>query len=179
MNNIYFTGDWHLGHANIMKYSNRPFHSVGEMNDTIISNFYNTIKPGASVYFLGDFSFDRVITEDFFIKLPKNIHFHFIYGNHDKKIMNIVKYFVDSCSGMKDIKVDEYKITLNHYAMRVWNCSHFNSWQLYGHSHGTLPPEGKQCDVGVDSWNFFPVSFEQIKEYMEKQPDNFNLIKGK
>lgn len=177
MKNTYFTGDWHLGHANIIKYLNRPFYSVGEMNDIIISNFYNTIKLNAVVYFIGDLSFDKAIIEDFFAKLPKNIHFHFISGNHDKKTEYIVKYFVDSYSNMKDIKINGNKITLCHYAMRVWNCSHFNSWQLYGHSHGTLNPIGKQCDVGVDNWNFYPVSFEQIKEYMNKQPDNFNLVK--
>ena len=160
-----------------MKYSNRPFSNVKEMDETIISNFYSIVKPGANVYFLGDFSFDRVITEDFFTRLPKNIHFHFIHGNHDKKTKNIVEHFVDSYLPLKDIKIGECKITLCHYAMRVWNCSHFNSWQLFGHSHGTIAPLGKQCDVGVDNWNFCPVSFEQIKSYMEKQPDNFNLIK--
>ena len=177
MKNIYFTSDWHLSHINIMKYSNRPFSSVEEMNDTIISNFYDTVKPGATIYFLGDFSFDRVITENFFTKLPKNIHFHFISGNHHKKTKNIIERFVDSYSNMKDIKINERKITLCHYAMRVWNCSHFNSWQLYGHSHGTLSSVGKQCDVGVDDWNFFPVRFEQIEEYMKTQPDNFNVIR--
>ncbi|KKL95432.1 hypothetical protein LCGC14_1854620, partial [marine sediment metagenome] len=67
-------------------------------------------------------------------------------------------------------------ITLCHYAMRVWDKSHFNSWQLYGHSHGTLNGIGKQYDVGVDANNFLPVSFANLTELMEAKKDNFNYI---
>lgn len=61
--------------------------------------------------------------------------------------------------------------------MKVWVRSHYNSFQLYGHSHGNLPTEGKQYDVGVDNNNFFPVSLDKIIEIMRKKPCNFNLIR--
>jgi len=60
--------------------------------------------------------------------------------------------------------------------LRVWEKSHFNSWQLYGHSHGNLDDIGKQYDVGVDANNFLPVSFANLKELMEAKKDNFNYI---
>ena len=60
--------------------------------------------------------------------------------------------------------------------MRVWHKSHFNSWQLYGHSHGSLEPIGKQLDVGVDTNRFKPISFDQIKNLMNSKPNNFNYI---
>ena len=63
--------------------------------------------------------------------------------------------------------------------MRVWARSHYNSWQVYGHSHGNLPSVGKQWDVGVDNNDYHPVSENQLRTIMEKQPDNFNLIKRK
>ena len=52
--------------------------------------------------------------------------------------------------------------------MRVWNKSHYGSWELYGHSHGTLEPIGKQLDVGVDTNNFYPYSFEDIKKRLDR-----------
>jgi calcineurin-like phosphoesterase family protein len=61
--------------------------------------------------------------------------------------------------------------------MRTWARSHYNSWQLYGHSHGKLEPIGKQWDIGVDNNNYYPVSFDQITEIMKTRPDNPNLIK--
>jgi calcineurin-like phosphoesterase family protein len=77
---------------------------------------------------------------------------------------------------MLDIKVEGQYITLSHYAMRVWNKSHFNSWNLFGHSHGTLKPVGKSMDVGVDVNDFKLVSYDQVKEFMSKQNDNENFI---
>lgn len=79
-------------------------------------------------------------------------------------------------SVLKDIVIEEYHITLCHYAMRVWNKSHFNAWQLYGHSHGNLSPLGKQYDVGVDNNDFNPISLEKLIKVMENKPNNFNYI---
>jgi len=56
---IFFTGDLHLDHANIIKYCKRPFSDVEEMNRTLISNWNNTIGKKDTVYFLGDLAFGR------------------------------------------------------------------------------------------------------------------------
>jgi calcineurin-like phosphoesterase family protein len=41
---------------------------------------------------------------------------------------------------------------------------------LTGNSHGNLVDiGGKIVDVGVDVWNYAPVSLDQIKEYMDKR----------
>ena len=55
--------------------------------------------------------------------------------------------------------------------MRVWNKSHYGSWNLYGHSHGSLPddPHARAIDVGVDCHNFAPVSFDEVKVIMERK----------
>jgi calcineurin-like phosphoesterase family protein len=63
-----------------------------------------------------------------------------------------------------------------HYAMRTWARSHYNSYQLHGHSHGRLEPIGKQWDIGVDNNDFYPVSLDGIAEIMSKRPDNPNFI---
>ena len=75
------------------------------------------------------------------------------------------------------IKGQRYHFVVCHYAMRVWARSHYNSFQLFGHSHGRLEPVGKQHDIGVDNNTFYPVSAERIVEIMKDRPDNFNLIR--
>ena len=51
--------------------------------------------------------------------------------------------------------------------MRVWNQSHRGAWQLHGHSHGSLTDHGgKQTDVGVDCWDYAPVSFDTLRKLM-------------
>ena len=54
---IYLSGDLHFNHSNIIKYCNRPFKNVEEMNRVIIDNWNALIKFDDTVYHLGDFAF--------------------------------------------------------------------------------------------------------------------------
>ena len=93
-----------------------------------------------------------------------------IRGNHDKAAEHklcasrfewIKDYFFLALNG-------GIKIALMHYVMRVWDRKHYGTWHLYGHSHWRLPPEPGvlALDVGVDSWSYAPVAFEQLKTTM-------------
>jgi len=57
-------------------------------------------------------------------------------------------------------------IVLCHYAMRAWDRSHYGSWHLYGHSHGTLPGYGLSFEVAVDCWDFRPVGLDVMAARM-------------
>ena len=173
---IWFSADFHLGHKNIIKYCDRPFSGVEEMDAIIIENLKKNLKPNDTFYFLGDLTFKYTMAEQFF-DLFSDIKIHYIIGNHDSnKVIKLAYDCCESVSCLKDIKIEDQAITLCHYAMRVWHKSHFNSWQLYGHSHSNLPPVGKQYDVGVDNNNFAPISFDDLIQIMENSPDNFNYI---
>lgn len=146
------------------------------MDKVILDNLENSIKPGDVLYYLGDLTFKMNKAMEFFERFNQ-IEIHYIIGNHDSnKVIDVAKKWCASVSRLKDISIDGQPITLCHYAMRVWNRSHFNAWQLYGHSHATLDPMGKQYDVGVDNNEFLPVSFDELKEIMKNRPSNVNHI---
>jgi calcineurin-like phosphoesterase family protein len=170
---IYFTADLHLSHTNIIKYCNRPFKDANHMDEIITKNFLEVLKPEDTLYILGDISFRPEPVEKFFSRLPEGLKIYYIRGNHDFKLTNefLLKYCV-SVYPMIDIKIEGQKITLCHYAMRTWNCSCHGAWDLHGHSHGTLPPLGKQMDVGVDTNHFYPYSFYEIRKTMEARGEN-------
>lgn len=162
---IWFTSDTHFDHANILKYTNRPFSSVDEMNDVLVSNWNFLVKPGDVVYHLGDFAFHR--HAEFANRLSGNIVL--VEGSHDRMSAKERKAFT-WVGPRHDVKVDDHEITLSHYAMRTWPKSHYGTWHLYGHSHGNLPPMGKSFDVGVDAWGLRPISIDQVKEKMDTLP---------
>lgn len=168
--NIWFTSDTHFGHFNIMRYCNRPFSDVHEMDEAFIKNWNDRVKSSDMVYHLGDFAFcrdPRAVQER---RDRLNGQIQLIWGNHDKGAVRQTRAFIWQ-GPYKEIKVGEQSIVLLHYAMRIWNKAHYGSWHLYGHSHNTLPdnPNSLSFDVGVDAQNYASISFEEVRERMSRK----------
>jgi len=166
--NFWFTADTHFGHANLVyKIKDRPFSSIEEMDETLISNWNSVVKPGDLVYHLGDFSWpDCSLYVD---RLNGNIQL--IKGNHDRQKDKDYDMFFNWVGDYKKIRIDGQKLILFHYPIRSWNAKHWGSWHLFGHTHNSILPELGSCDVGVDCWDFFPVSYEQLMVYFDKQKE--------
>lgn len=168
-------------HYNIIKHCKRPFKDVYEQRNTLISNWNSKITNNDIVYILGDVGFYK--TENEFYEFFNNLNGkekHLIFGNHDKFIRKNKKIWniFSSLSDYKEIYITDEDchnkrqfIVLSHYAFLVWNKSHHSSWNLHGHSHGTLiyPFESNQYDVGVDNNNFYPISYLEIKEIIKNK----------
>lgn len=167
MYNVWFISDTHFGHANIIKYCNRPFDTVEQMDQVLIANWNSLIRPKDLVYHLGDVGFGNLES------ILNELHGRkiLILGNHDATALKVAAAFKE-ITPLKTISINKQRIILCHYCMRVWEKSHHNSWHLYGHSHGTLEPIGKSWDVGVDNNNFSPLNLDSIIEIMAQRPDN-------
>lgn len=167
----FFTADEHYSHPRIIEYCNRPFSSVIEMDEEIIKRHNEVVKDNDIVIHGGDFTLRSSYVEAIEYRNQLKGDHIFIRGSHDKWLNNT------KCHDIWQKMIEDQYVVVCHYAMRVWPRSHYNSWQLYGHSHGKLEPVGKQWDSGVDNNQFYPVSFDQVKEIMKDRPDNFNLVK--
>ncbi|MFA8451198.1 MAG: metallophosphoesterase family protein [Bacteroidales bacterium] len=176
MENIYFTSDHHFGHKNIIKYSNRPFADVEEMNNSLIERWNSKIQKNDKVYHLGDIGFCDTSTLKHIIS-QLNGKIHLVKGNHDR-ISSEIKNLFEWVKDYHELKLNDVDhnsgkqlIVLSHYAMRVWNKSHHGSYHLYGHSHGELPDDihSLSFDVGVDAHNYYPLSYQEVKEIMNKK----------
>lgn len=174
----WFTSDTHFGHANIIKYSKRPYKDVDEMNEKMIQEWNHLVKPGDNVHHNGDFAFMPVDKlERLLWRLNGNIHL--VLGNHDKEIVKnrnrLLKHGkLVTIQHYNELKLDgKPMIVLFHYGCRVWNKSHHGSILLYGHSHGSLPPFGKSVDVGVDckeiTSEYRPIHVDEVLKYMDKR----------
>jgi calcineurin-like phosphoesterase family protein len=170
MANTWFTADFHLGHANIIRYCNRPFTTVEEMDQAILERLNASAKPNDTLYFLGDFCMGgqaRVLA------YRQRIHCKRIFavpGNHDKQSRKMKNEF-SWLDNLAELSIHGHPIVLCHYALRVWNRSNRGSWHLYGHSHGRLPevPNSLSMDVGVDTHDFRPWHYDEIAVIMAKK----------
>lgn len=169
----WFTSDTHFFHEAVIRYSNRPFSTVEEMNTQMADNWNGTVHPGDTVYHLGDVALVRGYQRAELLKYLDNLNgnIHLCPGNHDWRngIVKLSRWV--SVQDYREIEVDNTKLVLLHYGMRVWNRSHYGSIHLYGHSHGTLPGDSQSVDVGVDNgWEYTPVNLEQIKQRLKELP---------
>ncbi len=165
MSNVYFTSDTHFDHANVIKYCNRPFKHKDEMNEAMIQNWNSVVKPGDTIYHLGDFAFSNK-PEVFFHRLNGNKIL--ITGNHDKQPTKKLPW-----AFVRDyyrLKLDGKTIIMCHYAFRVWEKAHYGALNFFGHSHNSLSSNSQQLDVGVDAWNYTPVSLEEILVRLDTLP---------
>ncbi len=163
----FFTADEHYGHARVLEYCKRPFSSVEEMDEEIIKRHNAVVSAADLVVHVGDFTLGK--DAEPYIKRLNGKHI-FIRGSHDRWLKDAPDIWAK--------QIDSQWVVACHYAMRVWPKSHYGSWQVFGHSHGGLPPLGKQHDVGVDNNDFTPVSMAQLKVIMAALPDNPNLVSG-
>lgn len=168
MTKHWFTSDWHLGHTNILRYDPRPFDTIDEHDEAIISNFNSFVSANDEVYFLGDFCLSNRNAEYYIDSLNGNLNF--IKGNHDKpRTVGLYKKYGNYLGQLADLKIGNQNIVLCHYRMDVWNRSHHGSWCLHGHSHHSLPRRTNCLDLGINGqdYNYKPLEFEEVKVMIE------------
>jgi calcineurin-like phosphoesterase family protein len=169
MSQTFFTSDLHFGHANIIKFCDRPFGNAEEMNRMIIQNWNSVVQPEDTVYVLGDVSF-ATPAETSKLLSELNGTLHLIRGNHDKdKYITCYINAFETIDDLKEIKIiepqsgEKLRFTLCHYPMTAWNRSHHGTFHLYGHVHGTYDAPNLSMDVGIDTHpEFRPYSLNEI-----------------
>ena len=181
--NLFFTSDTHFCHENIIRFCNRPFGSVKEMNEALIHNWNETVPEDGTVFHLGDFAFGGA-AEWCSVMNRLNGRIFLILGNHD--IKNAKEGFMgrfEHVSQQMTISVDGQKIVLNHNPFLCFGGAYRGTWQLFGHVHsGPVSKNGKdlprlnmlfptQYDVGVDNNGYRPVSYARVKEIIKRRQD--------
>jgi calcineurin-like phosphoesterase family protein len=196
---IYVTSDWHLGHHNVLKFCpyTRPFESIDEMTAKLRHNYIKTIKPGDTVYFLGDISFKGYeYTRPIIAGLPGTKIA--VRGNHDKGHIALLQSGFDAVVDYVEVMVLGKHVTMSHFPLRgiiresgmesslegwhgesKYSQSHplprdvGQDLHLHGHIHSPNKGRsrricGKQFDVGVDANNLTPISLKTIISIMKR-----------
>jgi calcineurin-like phosphoesterase family protein len=166
--NIWFTADWHLFHKHIINYCNRPFKDVEEMHNTLIENYNKVVRPEDTVYFLGDMAFSNLNQSKAIIQSLKG-HKILIRGNHDRNVAKCKELgFEYVVSRLCLYGIHGYTLILSHKP----DCLGVilsREISLCGHVHTAWKVNNGHINVGVDVWNFAPVSIRQILDIRSKK----------
>lgn len=131
----FYISDLHFGHKNILTFDNRPFFTLAEMEQAIISNWNNRVDKNDEVYILGDMFWyndeaPRILSE---LKGRK----YLILGNHDRINTEMSKHFVWCDRRLEMIKDGGQKVVLCHFPIAHWGGQDHTpqTIHLYGHIH--------------------------------------------
>jgi len=156
----FFTADQHFGHENIIKYCDRPFKTVTEMDRGIIKRHNDTVGFDDTVYMIGDFSMSRDF--DFVRRKCNRLNgtLILILGNHDylKPFSYVEAGFQSVHTALAGIE----GFILHHDPVAAVTVKHAN-W-LCGHAHGLFQTQKNIVNVGVDVWDYSPVALEVVRD---------------
>lgn len=131
-----YIADTHFSHSNIIRFDNRPYDSVEEMNEDLIKNWNKKVKDGDTTYILGDFCWGK---EPEWIEILDRLKGNkvLIRGNHDLK--NMSRTLKDKFLYIKDRhEISDFgkKIIMSHYPELAYKSSYNeNVFMLHGHVH--------------------------------------------
>ncbi len=190
----FFTSDPHFFHNNVIKYDNRPFTSVEEMNNAIISRWNSIVSSNDTVYVCGDFGLCPIISLHNLLNSLEGKKI-LILGNHDRyQHSQYIKAGFDAVYYELVMKLGQKIVKLSHYPYKtsklsLWweqfyrgkDYSHINKkkpirneedWLIHGHVHNgykKIDVKKKQINVGCFAWDYFPVSETDIHRLIDME----------
>jgi calcineurin-like phosphoesterase family protein len=188
----WFTADLHLGHANIIRYCDRPFPDVGAMDDALVERWNAAVAPDDEVWVLGDVALGPIgdslalVGELAGRKL-------LLSGNHDRcwpgnrKADEWEQRYLDA--GFAEVHHGRLHLSIPGVVDPVLAC-HFpyrgdsqatdrhvtdrpadrGEWLLHGHVHERWRQSDRMINVGVDAWDHRPVPEATIVELIAAGP---------
>ncbi len=176
-----FYSDPHFGHwtsesRNIIKYADRPFRNTLEMKVCLIHRYNEVIKENDYVLWLGDVTFLPFDpTKEIIDKL--NGKKALVKGNHDKRS---ARWFMQLGFSLVfdhpiHLLINGISTRANHYPY-IHNtdkkyrdkCPNYHKGEilLHGHTHSKIKKVNNQIHVGVDAWDYYPVTLKQIEDLL-------------
>ena len=181
MPNTFLSADTHFCHASILQHCNRPWQTIEEHDEALIKNWNSVVSKRDLVFFMGDFAMipkqtDGTARMKLYRRLRMRLNGKIILGglgNHDQMSQIVYQECFSEVHQFVERKINGYCFTMCHYPLVSWNRSHYNkqnnsdfkkcSFMVHGHCHNRLPYSNPfLVDVGVDGWNYTPVSIEQL-----------------
>ena len=188
----WWSSDQHFGHTNIIRYCGRPFIDTDAMAAAMVDRWNDVVADSDEVWMLGDLVMNQLPVDLAAHVARLKGRKILVPGNHDacwqgyrKGPRQVPAYY--EIGGVAHIVDDPSPVVIAGQQLRI---SHFpylidthhdlryiehrpddyGGWLLHGHVHEKWRQNGRQINVGVDAWDFAPVSDDTISETIHAGP---------
>lgn len=170
MSNVFYCGDTHFGHKNIINFTDRitgkrirPFSSVQEHDQILIDNWNRVVKPTDKVFLMGDVAIPRKGLE---VVARLNGRKHLVQGNHDIFPTNdYIKYFYRISSTVVNHQ-DRFIVT--HIPIHPSQLGRFKC-NVHGHLHSEVIDDPRYINLSLEHINFTPISHEDLLKLIKEK----------
>ena len=154
--------DLHLGHDNIIRYTQRPFADAAEMDARLYANWQATVSANDTLIFIGDIAMRDAVGSHTWQRIREGVGARkcLVVGNHD-------------LTGSGELRVDgfdEVCAVLCIDGDPPLLCTHMpldtvpkGCVNVHGHTHDELPRMSRHINVSVEQLNYRPVALTRIR----------------
>ena len=165
---IWFIGDTHFRHSNLIKYCSRPFSSSEEMDEQLIKNWNKVVGREDRVFMLGDFALcgkDKIIEIGQQLKGRKIL----IMGNHDGASLTTYYNAGFEMASKFPILFKEFFI-LSHEPQNIQENGMYVNIFAHIHTNPSFKTASAQsyC-VSAERINYTPIEFNEIYKAIEEE----------
>lgn len=184
---IFYISDLHIGDQRVFELCRRPFKSLHDYEEELISRWNKKVGPEDVVYILGDISNGDI---DHLKKVFNRLNGkkRLIKGNHDEEYFMdyFIEKIVSTITSIKYIYDNDRLVFLCHYPVMDWNYGDKEIHHVYGHIHNKTISDGylyeqikdfykdkPAYNASVDVTNFEPVTLDELialKEENNNEP---------
>lgn len=181
IDNTFFTADLHLYHNNMIEYASRPFKDLNAMHSHITKAFNSILTVDSDLYIVGDVT---LLSSEFGGRIKKalaaiNGRKHLVIGNHDTwKVRNYLEAGITTVHSAGSFKHEGIRFFMMHDPAEYLCVENGTNVLLCGHIHTLfkhLFPEKRIINVGVDVWEYKPVSIEQIMQIVKEEHSGLKI----
>ena len=186
---MWLTSDTHFGHANIIRYCDRPFAAAQPMDGALVDAWNDRVRPDDEVWHLGDVALGRL---DETLGVVTRLHGRkfLVPGNHDRcwpghrEAGAWSRRYTDAGFGLlpetTTLDVAGTPAVVCHFP--YVGDSHGadrhvehrpedrGGWLLHGHVHDAWRQRGRMINVGVDVWDYAPVHLDTVADLVAAGP---------
>lgn len=178
-----FYSDPHIGHANIIKYCDRPFRNIVHMEHELIDRYNSVVHPDQTVLWVGDCFFKGAKHVQRAVLSRFNGRKVLVRGNHDKGADYMQSLGFETVVEEATLEIAGRTVRVNHFPYYNPEVDPFadrfierrpekikGEILIHGHTHSPIKVQDNCICACVEAWDYRPAKLSEIEEIVKGMP---------